>query len=114
MLVVIDPSGPDIYRQVASAMRRAIADGQVKPGERLPAARELATALSINFHTVRRAYGELVDEGLVDMRPGRGAVVVGNSAGWANLRAMAEQLAAEAKQLGLSQVEVNTLLQEYL
>jgi GntR family transcriptional regulator len=114
MLIRIDPAGPDIYRQVASSVRRAIADGVLKPGDRLPTARELAASLSINFHTVRRAYGDLVDEGLVDMRPGRGAVVVGNSAGWANLRAMAERFAAEAKQLGLSRVEVNTLIEEYL
>ncbi len=114
MLIRIDPAGPDIYRQVASSVRRAIADGQLRPGDRLPAARELALSLSINFHTVRRAYAELVAEGLVDMRPGRGAVVVGGGAGWANLRSIAEKLAAEARQLGLSRIEVSTLLEEYL
>jgi DNA-binding transcriptional regulator YhcF (GntR family) len=45
----------DLYEQVAGEIRRAIADGEAKPGERLPPAKDLAAVLGVNTNTVLRA-----------------------------------------------------------
>lgn len=80
MLVTIDPAAPDpLHAQIAKSIRSEIARGAVKPGMRLPAARDLASSLGVNMHTVLRAYATLRDDGVVDMRRGRGAVVTKNA-----------------------------------
>jgi GntR family transcriptional regulator len=70
----------DLHEQVGAEIRRAIADGEAKPGERLPPARDLAAVLGVNRNTVLRALRELRDEGLLEFRRGRGITVVGSSA----------------------------------
>jgi len=76
--VKVDRRDPtDLYEQVASEIRRAIADGEAKPGERLPPAKDLAAVLDVNTNTVLRALRLLRDEGLLEFRRGRGISVVG-------------------------------------
>ena len=67
----------DLYQQVAAEIRRAIAEGEVKPGERLPPARDLATVLGVNTNTVLRSLRLLQDEGLLELRRRRGITVAG-------------------------------------
>lgn len=67
----------ELHVQVAAEIRRAIADGEAKPGERLPPARDLAAVLGVNTNTVLRALRDLRDEGLLDFRRGRGITVAG-------------------------------------
>lgn len=66
-----------VYQQVAAEIRRAIADGEISEGERLPPAVDLAAILGVNKNTVIRALHELRDEGLLDFTRGRGTRVVG-------------------------------------
>jgi GntR family transcriptional regulator len=77
--VKVDRADPlEVNEQVAAAIRRAIADGEAKAGERLPPAKDLAAVLGVNTNTVLRALRTLRDEGLVDFRRGRGVAVTGS------------------------------------
>lgn len=78
--VKIDKTDPtDLYEQVAAEIRRAIADGEAEPGERLPPAKDLAAVLGVNTNTVLRALRLLREEGLLEFRRGRGISVAGTS-----------------------------------
>ena len=73
-----DPRFP-LHEQVAAEIRRAIAEGEAKQGERLPPAVDLAAELGVNKNTVIRALHILRDEGLLDFTRGRGVRVVGTA-----------------------------------
>lgn len=108
MLFRVDPaSSVPLGDQIAGCVRGALADGTATPGERLPAARELADSLGVNVHTVLRGYQRLREEGLIELRRGRGAVIVPGAAapGRAQLADSMRKLATEARQLGLSDAE---------
>ncbi|HZM54138.1 MAG TPA: GntR family transcriptional regulator [Acidimicrobiales bacterium] len=62
---------------MAAEIRRAIADGEAGPGERLPLAKDMAAVLGVNKNTVLRALHILRDEGLLDFQRGRGITVAG-------------------------------------
>ena len=66
-----------LHDQVAAEIRRAIADGEAGPGERLPLAKDIAAVLGVNKNTVLRALHILRDEGLLDFQRGRGITVAG-------------------------------------
>jgi GntR family transcriptional regulator len=66
-----------VYQQVAAEIRRAIAEGEISQGERLPPAVDLAAILEVNKNTVIRALHVLRDEGMLDFTRGRGIRVVG-------------------------------------
>lgn len=66
-----------LHDQVAADIRRAIAEGEARPGERLPPAKDLAAVLGVNTNTVLRALRLLRDEGLLEFRRGKGISVAG-------------------------------------
>jgi GntR family transcriptional regulator len=66
-----------LHDQVAAEIRKAIANGEVKSGERLPPAVDLAAVLGVNRNTVLRALRLLRDEGTLDFTRGRGVRVTG-------------------------------------
>ncbi len=115
MLLRIDAgSDAPLYDQLAGSLRADMAAGRVRPGERLPSAREVAAALDVNLHTVLRAYQELRDEGLVDMRRGRGAIVTSAAGELFSLRADIAALGAKARTLGLSADALASLVRDEL
>jgi GntR family transcriptional regulator len=64
-----------LHDQVAAEIRRALADGEAAPGERLPPAKDLARVLGVNTNTVLRALRILREEELLEFRRGRGVTV---------------------------------------
>jgi GntR family transcriptional regulator len=113
MLFRIDPvSGVPIFDQLAASVRAELARGTLRAGDRLPSAREVAAALEVNIHTVLRAYQDLRDEGLVDLRRGRGAVVTDNAGLSPELLADIQALVAEARRLGVGVGTLTALLRE--
>jgi GntR family transcriptional regulator len=64
-----------VYRQIADEVHRAVSVGMMKPGESLPATRQVAAQLKLNPNTVQHAYRTLVQEGVIVMRRGLGAFV---------------------------------------
>lgn len=114
MLIRLDPQDPVSLRaQIARQLRHEIAAGSVEVGERLPSAKLLASTLGVNLHTVLGAYADLRDEGFIDMRRGRGAVVQ-NSSDTVRARAtvLARQFAEEAVRLGMTQDETVQMILE--
>ncbi len=77
MLLSIEPDGPiPIYQQIRDRIVEAIAAGDLPASASLPATRQLAVDLGINFHTVNKAYDLLRQEGLLRIGRKSGAVVL--------------------------------------
>lgn len=113
MLVEIDPSSDEpLFRQVAASIRADMAAQQLVPGDRLPPAKQVASGLGINAHTVRHAYQLLRTEGLLEMRRGSGVVVTSSSAQLADLHSQARALAVKAAELGVSNAALAAFIKE--
>lgn len=109
--VNIHRDGPELlHDQVAAELRRALAEGEAKPGERLPPAKDLAAVLGVNANTVLRALRQLRDEGLLEFRRGRGVTVTGTPERSAVLR-QARELVALARKCGYRKEELVGLIE---
>ncbi len=69
--------GQALYKQVAREMRKAIAKGIWRPGERIPTEDKLTAQYGVSRPTVRQAVAELRADGLLDVQQGRGTFVLG-------------------------------------
>ena len=78
-------------------------------GERLPSARSLGDTLEVNMHTVLRAYSQLEEWGLVEMKRGRGGVVVSSGA---NLKSLAKRLVGEARRQSVVLADLTGIVEE--
>jgi GntR family transcriptional regulator len=101
-----------LHDQVAGQIRRAIAEGEVVEGERLPPAVDLAAVLGVNKNTVIRALHLLRDEGLLDFTRGRGVRVVGTPQRGAVLTRI-EELLEFARSQGYRRDEVVDLMRTH-
>lgn len=102
-----------LFEQVAAEIRRAIADGEAVPGERLPSAIDLADVLGVNKNTVTRALHILRDEGLLDFTRGRGIRVVA-SPSKSNLQRRINELMEYARSQGYRSDEVVAIIQSQI
>ena len=110
--VNIDRSAPvALHEQVAAQIRRAIADGEAGPGERLPLAKDLAAVLGVNKNTVLRALRILREEGLLEFRRGHGITVAGTPQRGAVL-ARVRNLLEFARQQGYGHSEIIQMIND--
>jgi DNA-binding transcriptional regulator YhcF (GntR family) len=73
----IDLASPrPVYEQIVSGLRTILVSGEFEAGEQLPTVRQLATDLGVHHNTVAESYRVLAEEGWLDLRRGRGAVVL--------------------------------------
>jgi len=106
-----------IFKQIAQHIQQAVARGQLRVGEQAPAVRVLAETLTINPNTVARAYQELIRDGMLESRTGRGVFVAERRQVFSNaerlrrLRHGAEQLCHEAVLLGSDLKEVREIVE---
>lgn len=112
MLVVkVDRDDPtNLHEQVAGEIRRAIAEGEAKPGERLPPAKDLAAELGVNTNTVLRALRVLREEGILEFRRGRGVTVTGSPERGA-VTVRARELIRFARQQGYQRDELIQIIE---
>lgn len=98
MLTLTIDRGRDepVYEQVADQVRRLVASGELAPGTKLPAVRQLAGDLGVNLNTVARAYRLLQGEGFLAIRDRAGVAVA----------APAESLASPERSRLLEQLRV--------
>ena len=95
---------------MAAEIRRAIADGEADPGDRLPPAKDLASVLKVNTNTVLRALRLLRDEGLLEFRRGRGVTVAGTRQRGVVV-AQARELLKLARREGYARGELLTIIE---
>src|SRR5580704_19088281 len=67
-----------MYRQLYDWFRRAIVDGQMRPGQRVPSTRGLAAELTVSRIPVLQAYEQLLAEGYFETFVGAGTCVAGS------------------------------------
>jgi GntR family transcriptional regulator len=110
--VKVDPKEPvPLHEQVAAEIRRAIADGECGPGDRLPPAVDLAAVIGVNRNTVLRAMHVLREEGLLEFRRGRGVTVVGSAPRQSPVISMARELVRTARHHGYRRDELISLIE---
>lgn len=107
--------GISLYEQVVYAAKKAIVSGQMLPGQGFPSVRTLSVELKINPNTAHKIVAHLLDQGLLEVRPGTGTVVAESPDSTSQdksrlINQEAERLVVEAMRLGLSLPEVTSAL----
>ncbi len=115
MIIAVDLcNAKPAYRQIVDAVRRAIAIGSLKSGDRLPPIREAATQTRVNRNTVSRAYLELEHQGLVQARQGSGVFVTNGGADQERLarrQSVIEKIGELLTEAQLSDLSTNELVE---
>ena len=116
MILRIDFNSDEaLYMQLRNQIIMGIATGRIREGDSLPSVRQLADHISINMHTVNKAYAVLRQEGFVKLDRRRGAVVSLESDKRQALEEMKNEMAvAMAKGIckGVSREEIHRLVDE--
>jgi GntR family transcriptional regulator len=108
----IENNGVPIYVQIREQILRAIGSGELRPAEQLPTMREVAVAVKVDLNTVRHAYDELEELGVVAVVRGRGTYVsdrpppVDTAARAEKCAALAQRFIALAVAAGLDPADV--------
>jgi GntR family transcriptional regulator len=113
-------SGVPIYRQLVDQVHALVAGGKLRPGDLLPSVRQVALAAAVNPMTVSKAYSRLETDGVVARVRGQGMRVLEASANGTlrqrrqEFRELAAPALHRAIQLGLSEAEIRTVLDNLL
>ena len=110
--------GIALHEQVVYAAKRAIVSGGLRAGDTFPSVRALSKEFKINPNTAHKVVGQLVAEGLLEVRVGVGTVVAQATPAAAADRSQLlghelEQIAVEAKKLGLALDDVVRALNQH-
>ena len=112
----LDMGAGAIFEQIAKNVRRLLARGDLRPGEKLPSARELAGTLSVNPNTIVHAYGELEAQGIIEKRRGLGTFVKEDAPVETMRKDMLQEIVEtfvhEVKRLGVENEEAMAALKE--
>ena len=121
----IDPASPiPAYRQIVDQLRTLFIEETLSPGATLPPVRRLALELGLHFNTVAQAYRTLAEEGFLEIKHGRGTIVLdriakpaareAKQAAVRTLRQRLRELVAERRASGLTQKQIAFELREML
>ncbi|MEU8920422.1 GntR family transcriptional regulator [Kitasatospora sp. NPDC048545] len=107
--------GLPAYAQLVQQVREALRLGLLKPGDRLPAVRDVVVSCTVNANTVLKAYRELEHGGLVEARQGSGTFVTGSLGAvephdMARLRTGLARWVSDAREAGLEDEDVKALV----
>ena len=119
-IILSQTSKEPLYAQIVEELKKQILKGILREGDTLPSIRTLAKDLHVSVITTKRAYEELEREGLIFSLVGKGSFVAGQQPHilkeW-QLRAFEnelERLVLDGKRLGISKVEMKTMISIYL
>lgn len=109
--------GRSTYEQVVYAAKKSLAAGQLRAGDRFPSVRSLSAELKINPNTAHKVVAQLVNEGLLDVRPGIGTLVakapnLSTRERLGLIERDVERLVVEAKRLGLGVEQLRVAVEE--
>ena len=116
----IDPASPvPLYLQICHRVRRMIAMGALRSGDRLPAVRELAVQARVNRNTAARAIQHLEGQGVVRTEVGRGTFVEadgdrGDPDREDEFKRWIDRVLVEGRDLGIGPTEVRDLIDTWL
>lgn len=104
-------AGVSLFDQIVYASKKAMVSGQLRPGDPFPSVRALSKELKINPNTAHKIVAHLINEGLLETRPGIGTVVAVLPDSTSRERAELlgheiEELVVEAKRLGIKKEEI--------
>ena len=107
--------GLPIYEQIVHAVKRAIAGGRLRPGDRFPAVRTISVELGVNPNTVQKAVSELTAQRYIEVHPGQGCFVAPQPSSPKEIQAGAlrphiERLLIEAAHHGVTEDQLLKLI----
>lgn len=111
--------GLPAYRQLVRQVKEALRLGWLRPGDKLPVARDVVATSGVNANTVLKAYRELEHAGVVEMRQGSGTFVTGvmeaiDSGTLDELRTTLADWVAKARAAGFTGDDMTALLRSIL
>jgi len=112
--IAIRPGDP-VYEQIVYAVKKAVAQGLLRPGYRFPSVRGFSQDLGVNPNTVQKAFAALVDLGILEVHAGQGCFIAAHEPGAKGdgvkrLEPLLETLVVEAAGLGLGEADVRKAL----
>jgi GntR family transcriptional regulator len=111
-------SGVPLYLQLMEQVKHAVATGALREGDQLPTIRKVAEDLVMNPNTVVRAYRELAQEGVIELRHGSGAFIKESAGARARLIRKAQAVMQPAVErlmaLGLTEEEIRRVFENEL
>jgi GntR family transcriptional regulator len=115
-----EQSGVPFYLQVVRQIRRQIIAGAIRPGDQLPAVRDMARDLVLNPNTIAKAYQELERDGVVESRRGLGTFACAPSSPMteserrSTISGLLKKVLLEAALIAVSTEEVAALLTQLI